>query len=59
MLLTLLTNHISKKIYEKLDYIVKESNYKNNIPIKILIYKYTIYILVEMLDTRAQKQLSL
>ena len=54
-----LSNDISKQIDDRLDYILAEKNYKNNIPIKILIYKYTIYILVELTDPRSQKQLSL
>ena len=37
-------------IDEKLIYIIGTSNYRNKIPIKILIYKYTIYILIELLD---------
>ena len=54
-----LSNDISKQIDEHLDFNVDEINYKNNIPIKILIYKYSIYILVEMSIGRNKKQLSL
>ena len=49
----------TKTIDEKMNYNVGESNYNNNIPIKILIYEYTIYILVEMLDSIYKKQIAL
>ena len=48
-----------KAIDDNLEYMILKSNYINNIPIKILIYKYTIYILAEMSDSKTQKQLSL
>ena len=54
-----LYNDEIKTIDEKTSYNVGASNYINNIPIKILIYEYTIYILVEMLNELNKKQLVL
>ena len=43
-------------IENSLEYNLFESNYINNIPIKIVVYKYTIYILVEMTDNFSYKK---
>ena len=42
-------------IDEKLDYSISNNNYIDNIPIKIVIYKYTIYILTELSVNNFQK----
>ena len=54
-----LYNDISTQIAEKMIYDVTENNYKNNIPIKILIYKYTIYVLIETENKLSDKELFL
>ena len=42
-----------------LGYTLGRKNYLNNIPIKILIYKYTIYVLSEMIDSQNKKNVIL
>ena len=53
---------IIKNIYtidNELIYVLRQSNYINNIPIKILVYEHTIYILLEMIDSSATKRVTL
>ena len=54
----LVTENINT-IDNRLNYILVQSNYINNIPIKILVYNYTIYILLEMVDLSNIKKVEL